>query len=130
MKWRKLILLTSSVLFLASVLNSCFYDEIVPEPQRVIQGGVSFSDNIIPILNSDCNYSGCHNSGGVPPDLSPSAAYNVLVSGNYVNTDSPEDSELYQWMLGNRGLVMPVSGTNSFYNSMILQWITEGAKNN
>ena len=97
-----------------------------PEIDTTVQ--VNFSKDIIPIFNQACNTSGCHNSGGVSPDLTPENAYAELFAGNFIDTLTPEDSELVQWMLGNRGLAMPPSGSNSEFNSKVLSWIGQGAK--
>jgi hypothetical protein len=113
--------------FLAFLITSCYYDTVLaPE----ISGPVSFSQDIIPIFNQSCNMAGCHNAGGTPPDLSPAGAYNALVNGNYINAASPEASELYLWMRGERGLPMPLSGPNATYNATVLAWIRQGALNN
>ena len=116
-------------LFLLLFLSQCYYDEILLEEPEPPEGDISFLSNIIPIFNADCNTSGCHN-GVIAPDLTPTNAYNALISGNYINTEVPEDSELYQWMAGNRSLSMPIDGPNSTYNVTVLEWIKQGAKNN
>ena len=111
-------------------LSQCYYDQIVYEEPEPPAGDISFLNEIIPIFNASCNISGCHNTGGIAPDLSPAKAYNALFSGSYIDRDVPENSELYQWMAGNRGLSMPISGPNATYNATVLQWIKQGAKNN
>lgn len=113
--------------FVALLAASCYYDAILP-PE--IAGDISFSEDIIPIFNQSCNSAGCHNTGGIPPDLTPANAYNALISGNYLNVASPENSELYLWMRGERALDMPLSGPNATYNATVLAWIRQGALNN
>jgi hypothetical protein len=113
--------------FLTFLATSCYYDAVL-EPE--ISGDVSFSADIIPIFNASCNFAGCHNSGGIPPDLSPGNAFNALNAGNYINVSSPEDSELYRWMRGERAQPMPLSGPNATYNATVLAWIKQGALNN
>jgi hypothetical protein len=115
------------------MLSGCYYDEILPEDLKIDNndaGTVSFANDIIPIFNQSCNGAGCHNTGGVPPDLSPTNAYNALTSGGYINTTLPEESELYQWMKGNRNIPMPIDGANAAYNAKVLAWIRQGAQNN
>ncbi len=99
-----------------------------PDVDTTVQ--VSFSGDVIPIFDADCNSSGCHNTGGTPPDLTPENAYEALFAGNYIDTLMPNDSELIQWMLGNRGLPMPLEGPDPDYNKTVLTWITQGAKDN
>lgn len=57
-------------------------------------------------------------------------AYESLWSGNYIDTLVPDQSELYQWMSGLKGLPMPVEGANATNNAVVLQWIEQGALNN
>ncbi len=109
--------------------TSCTYDQILEE-EIVVTEPVSFSADLIPIFNANCNMAGCHN-GSVAPDLRVSNAYNALISGSYVNTTNPANSELYLWMIGSEGrLQMPPSGTNATNNAIILAWIEQGALNN
>jgi hypothetical protein len=113
------------------VLNACYYDQVLPFEPPIIDVGenVSFSADIIPIFNAACNTSGCHN-GAVPPDLSPGKAHAALINGNYINTSSPEESELYLWMRGKRSMPMPLTGPDPTYNATVLAWIKQGALNN
>jgi hypothetical protein len=111
----------------ALLLTQCTYDVNVG---RVITDPVSFANDLLPIFNQSCNSSGCHNTGGVPPDLTTANAYDALISGGYINLSAPDRSELYLWMRGERGLPMPLSGPNENYNALVLAWITQGALNN
>ena len=120
---RYAILSTLVVLFAVS----CKYDDVLPPPPPE---NVSFSEDIIPIFNSSCNLAGCHNAAGHVPDLSPASAYDNLWNGMYIDTMVPEDSELYMWMAGLRGLPMPVEGVNNGYTSTVLEWIRSGAPDN
>ena len=122
----RLFLLSGLILLIHS---ACKYDEVLaPEPDPGIV--VSFSEDILPIFNASCNSAGCHNGAGHAPDLRASVAYDELWEGVYIDTLLPDQSELYQWMSGLRGLPMPVEGTNATYNATVLQWIEQGALNN
>ena len=80
---------------------------------------------------TSCSGSGCHNSGGIKPDLSPEKLYSTLVEGNYVNVDEPEKSSVYLSLTGNGKVSMPVGTNNpSNINNLMLAWIKQGAKNN
>lgn len=112
-------------------LSGCYKDEtVIIKTEEEITRDVSFANDIIPIFNSSCNSSGCHNSGGKAPELIGSKAYNSLINGGYINTGLPESSELYLWMNGEKGTPMPTSGINSDYNALVLAWIKQGALNN
>ena len=111
--------------------SGCYKDKTVLfDTGEEITRTVLFSADIIPILNQSCNTSGCHNAGGISPDLSATNAYSSLSAGNYFNTGNPASSELYLWMTGKKGLSMPTSGVNKDYNALILAWIKQGAQNN
>ena len=121
-----LMLATVSVL----VLQGCYKDKTVYLDAPAITRTVSFSQDILPIFNKSCNLSGCHSSGRQNPNLTPSSAYNSLITGNYVSKTSPENSLIYLKMTGKKGTVMPVGGMNKDYNALILAWIKQGANNN
>ena len=124
---KKLLGYIIASLLLVTILNACYYDEVV-----VFVGlptNVSLKNDVVPIFNSNCTSAGCHDA--VPayaPSLVQDKAYNALVNGNFINTNQPDKSLLYTTMLSGG---MPPSGplgTNDL--KIILGWITEGAKNN
>ncbi|HJW31036.1 MAG TPA: hypothetical protein VJ508_17540 [Saprospiraceae bacterium] len=109
-----------------TVVMSCKYDDVV-----IVQPAhISFSQDIIPIFNASCNTSGCHNGAGPVPNLTASAAYGSLWEASLIDTLQPTNSQLYQWVSGQKGLPMPPEGVNDQYVARILQWIDEGAQNN
>ncbi|MCB9299998.1 MAG: hypothetical protein H6566_05065 [Lewinellaceae bacterium] len=126
-------LATALLLFSMLAPTGCSYDSGIltiepPVIDTTVQ--VSFSIEIVPVFEQKCNFSGCHNTGGTPPDLTPANAYDDLIQGGYIDTDVPADSELMQWLLGNRSRPMPVSGPDNDLNTKVLTWITQGAKDN
>ena len=126
-------LATALLLFSMLAPTGCSYDSGIltiepPVIDTTVQ--VSFSMEIVPVFEQKCNFSGCHNTGGTPPDLTPANAYDDLIQGGYIDTDVPADSELMQWLLGNRSRPMPVSGPDNDLNTKVLTWITQGAKDN
>lgn len=129
LKYKIFLFLSAMVLWM---YTGCYYDEYLPEEDDpiVIDDPVNFVADIIPIFNQSCNNSGCHNQGGIPPDLSPNNAYNALQIGSYLNVATPADSELYQWMIGNRAIDMPPAGPIAEDNAKVLAWITQGALDN
>ena len=115
---------------LAALLQSCYKDIISPgaDPNGPPQP-VSFSGDIIPILNKSCNTAGCHDA--VPtkrPALTPDKAYNQLTSGGYVNTIAPHTSGFYTVVKG--GSMPPSGGITAADTQKILDWIRNGAPNN
>lgn len=130
---RKRLLSGSLILLLIisiSTFTSCEYEFI--EPEKVVidipPEGISFSDDIIPIFNSSCNNSGCHAAGFSILDLSPANAYNQLFAKGLLNTDVPDQSELYLKLTDTRGTHKDRSTPTE--QALILEWIVGGAKNN
>ena len=111
------LLLIVAVIFFAS----CEYDTIefekivIPPDQEV-----TFSKTVIPIFNSKCVE--CHD-GSIKLDLREDNAYNSLISGGYIKTDTPSESELYKQINEGHG------STNANERELILEWIKRGAKN-
>lgn len=130
MKTLKFHILTCIVAFLLLLGGGCYYDDIIFPTAGEIQGDVSFSADIVPIFNKDCNTSGCHSPGSQKPDLSSANAYQSLTNGGYVNISFPEESELYLWMKGLKSAPMPLSGSNAGHSANVLAWIKQGAQNN
>lgn len=125
--------LTTYILFLFFGLiisiSSCNYDYYV-EPHYEITDTVSFENDILPIFNNSCNTSGCHNTGGIAPDLTPLNAYNNLFLYNLVDTANPELSVLYERM-NSSSKPMPSSGKlPPLQIATVLAWIDQGGNNN
>jgi hypothetical protein len=120
---KKIILMMIALAGLA-FLQSCQYEWVDPI-DSVVPDNVSFSADIIPIFNSSC--VGCHKTGGTAPDLSAANAYNSLINGGFVNTATPESSEIYIE-------TAPGGGMNTYAkpgdSDVILKWIQQGALNN
>lgn len=110
-----------------TTVMSCTYNEVLPVELNPDEE-IFFSQDIIPIFESSCISSGCHN-GTVSPDLRSAAAYESLQTGGYLNTEVPDQSELYLWMSETNG-PMPPLGANATNNATVLQWIEQGANNN
>ena len=96
MTGKKYIYVTVALVLLV-VSAGCYKDIISPgsDPNGP-PAFVSFSGDLIPIFNTNCNSSGCHDA--VPahaPSLVPDKAYNALISGGYVNTAVPNQSTIY-----------------------------------
>jgi len=110
---------------ISAALVSCTYEELIP-PKVEVPDSVKFSVNIIPIFNSSCNNSGCHNKGGTPPDLTEANAYVSLTYFGYVDTDDPESSIIYEKITTGS---MKGNATDQD-RALILEWIKQGALDN
>ena len=104
--------------------TSCAYYE---KPLPDIPMDVSFSEDLIPYFETSCAKAGCHNTGGIPPDLTEDFAYLSLTGGGYINTDNPEQSLLYTKIAPGGSMEIYSSSRDT---NMVLVWIEEGAENN
>ena len=117
------------MIVLLSMMTSCEKDYLIPI-KSVIPDSVSFAANVIPIFEKSCIASGCHNTGGIAPDLTKDNAYNDLMLYGMVDTLNPASSILYARMTS-KGSPMPPSGLlKAGEDELILKWIEQGAKNN
>jgi hypothetical protein len=130
---KKIIALILVVIGSGFFFTGCYkVTTLVLNNDEEITTQVSLSTDVIPLLSKNCALSGCHNTGGIKPDLSADKAYNTLINGNYIDLNNPENSELYLWLTGKKAAAMPVGAANnpSNINQYVLAWIKQGAKNN
>jgi len=117
------------VVFLIGVLifASCAKDTVKP-PQSDVDTTqkVSFESDIQPIFTGGCLGSLCH-SGSVAPNLTAGKAYNALISGGFVNTVTPDNSEIYIEMKPGGGMSAHCTAEDA---DLVLLWITKGALDN
>lgn len=118
---RKFIFLFFTVVGISLIFNSCekkFIDLSSPP-----SGTLHFSTDIVPLLANKC--TSCHNSTGQSPSFEASVAYDNVIA--LVNTTTPESSTIYIHITENPnhhgGGVFQTEGDK------ILDWITQGAKN-
>ncbi|RUT79908.1 hypothetical protein DLK05_00715 [Ancylomarina longa] len=111
------------ILLAVLCFSSCEYDVIEEDPIVIPPTQeISFANDILPIFTSNC--VACHN-GSNNPDFRPDNAYNSLIDGDYINIDSPENSEIYQKLQSDPHSTR----ASSAQKQLILEWITRGAKN-
>jgi hypothetical protein len=128
---KKIIIITFSLFVL--LIAGCKKDItlIIQNETVPVTDTVSFSKDLVPLFSKNCALSGCHATGGHAPNLMADNAYNSLMS-KYVDIKTPENSILYERLTGKLSPSMPMGRTNnpSNINSLVLAWITQGAKNN
>lgn len=126
------MLLVPAMFFLAACEYEYIeYPKIVPPPPG--EDTTSFATEVLPIFsksndgNKACNAAGCHNTGGIKPDLSPANAFSALTTGNYINTANPASSKIYT-------KCAPGGSMNKYMAAddlaILLKWIQYGAPNN
>jgi hypothetical protein len=124
---KKYFIILISILF-SLLIASCKYDFLLPVPVGPVTGNVSFSKQVVPIFSAGGKCTSCHKPGGQSPDYTAANAYASIVP-SLVNTASPAQSKICTF-------AGPTSATHTWKKlsagetAIILQWITEGAKNN
>jgi hypothetical protein len=86
------------------------------------QVGMSFSKDVMPVLTL-CN--NCHTHPWTTSTVS-STYYTNLVNGGYIDPNSPTSSKIYVKLSGGH----PGSSISTADLNKVLNWITEGCKNN
>lgn len=91
---------------------------------------VTFTKDIIPILNASCNISSCH-SGSSPAGnlkLEQDSAYYFLFKKSEVDTLHPEQSTLYIKLNSVAPTMPPTGRLPQTKIDLFLDWIKQGAK--
>ena len=87
---------------------------------------VYFTKDILPILNSNCNMSGCH-TGNLGAEFSLTYYYAVM---KYVSVGNPNSSKIYEAVTSTKGRKMPPNGSlTQSQIDLLSAWITQGASN-
>lgn len=117
------------VLFMLSLVAfSCTYEKI--EIADELPQNVSFQNDLIPLFNRSCNSIGCHNAGGIAPDLSAENSYKSLTTvANMIDLETPENSVFYIRMIDAQR-PMPLSGVMPYESQQVLSWIKDDAQEN
>ncbi len=123
---KRLSIYAGLLFFMVFALVSCYKDIILPSVVSTAPPQfVSFSNDLQPLLTTNCAVSGCHVKGAQVPYLTPDVSYQQLLGG-FVNTVKPEQSQLYIMINGNMQVHIP----NAADRQKIYDWIRNGAPNN
>lgn len=117
---RRLMMLAGSILV---ILAACTKYEIPKPPcPEDLPTNVSYAADVQSIFDSNCIM--CH-SGAQSPDLRPDWSYDELIDGDYIDTDFPCSSLLYEKLTGSHA-----DRVSEDQVLTILGWIDEGAEDN
>ncbi len=107
------------------MLTNCRHDGQLPEQQ------VSFSADILPIIQLNCQHDGCHGTQNTSEfEL---MTYEDVMDHGKVKAGNPKDSKLYQAVTGSGEEFMPAAPYPALSErnlKLIYIWIGQGAKNN
>lgn len=123
------ILAVISATYMVTLLQSCDYGYLKPVVIS-IPDTVSFTDNILPIFTDNCALSGCHETGGIAPDLTPKNAYSDLWLYGFVDTTDVQSSILYSRLASTSDPMPPTGNLGNDKIQLVLAWIEQGARDN
>ena len=126
---KRLLTFTSLLFFMGIGLAGCYKDIIIPETVADPDGppqSVSYKDQLMPLLNTNCALSGCHVSGGHKPYMNTAISYQEIVNGGFVNILVPQESIIYKKINGEMKEFIPSASDRQ----KVYDWIRNGAPNN
>jgi hypothetical protein len=121
----------------AFLLLTCTHDPYyLSDPEPIISANCSsdtvyFVNDVLPLIQSSCALSGCHNSSSAAEGVILTDYVNIIESG-HVKPHKPKSSELYKVITGGGEESMPPSPRpqlTSEQTSLIHKWIDQGAWN-
>jgi hypothetical protein len=133
--------ITGLLLLIVLVLFSCKHeipDQVLIAPP--VDGGVQtcstdtvyFQNKVLPLINSSCAMSGCHDAITHKDGINLSSYAKILATGG-VKPGNPSGSKLYTILSKSGGDRMPPAPAAAFTQAqkdIIYKWIQQGAKNN
>lgn len=131
-----------SAFFVLAINTSCKHesDQITDIPADTTSSNqnkcnpdsIYFAQEILPIFQSTCAMSGCHDVASHKKDIILDTYAHILSTGK-IKVSNPADSKIYKVLFESgedRMPPPPSSPTTSAQQSAILKWISQGAKNN
>ncbi|MGF2412177.1 hypothetical protein [Ferruginibacter sp.] len=140
MKHKTSLLLAGMVLFFVWAVSSCKHEIPLTDAQTAIIGGtqtcstdtVYFQNKVLPLLNSSCAMSGCHDAI-TREDGVELTSYAKIISTGGVRAGNPAGSDLYKVLNKSGSDRMPPPPAAAFTQAqkdIVYKWILQGAKNN
>ena len=116
-----------------SLLASCKHKSLIEEIPEVIPcdaNQIDFVNQVLPILQSSCATTGCHNAASHQDGVVLDTYENIIQTAD-VNAGNANDSELYEVLVENGNDIMPPQGSGMSLSAaqIIKDWINQGAKN-
>lgn len=93
---------------------------------------VYFAQEILPVLQSSCAMSGCHDANTHKEGIILDSYAKILSTGK-IKINDPADSKIYEAINENGDDIMPpppAASMSAEFKSKLLKWISQGAKNN
>lgn len=141
----KIIIKISIVILFATLFVTSCSDYITNSTPSIADNNSmlimpKFTEIQTKVFNKTCATTGCHNTGGVAPDLSGNSYLNIVnklgsTGIPYIKPNEPNKSYLYLKVIGDasiQGQKMPLNSSplSSATLDAFRKWIEDGAKNN
>ncbi len=135
------IAITGILLFLLLMLLSCKHEipqqnltdpPVIGGTQSCSADTVYFQNKVLPLINSSCAMSGCHDAVTKKEGVNLSSYANIIATGG-VKPNDPANSKLYRVLNKTGSERMPPPPAAAFTQAqkdIIYKWILQGAKNN
>jgi Planctomycete cytochrome C len=133
---KKILIITTCIVLLVTVINACKHEALplvvdpTPISGPVANNGVCFETEILPLMQSNCAKSGCHDAITHEKNLVLDSYANILkrdiVPGN------ADNSKIYKVLFrtgSDRMPPPPNADLTAAQKALIGKWINEGAKN-
>jgi uncharacterized membrane protein len=133
---KKILFIAALIISLTVVINACKHEapvlpvDATPLPGTVLNNGVCFQSEILPLFQSNCAKAGCHDAITHEKDLVLDSYANILkrkiVPGN------ADASKIYKVLFEtgkNKMPAAPNADLTPVQKALIGKWINEGAKN-
>ena len=131
---RKVIFPACIFILFGVTFFSCTYEKAELKVDCVLPVAVSFNNDVMPIINAQCNGLGCHNgaTNAGHLNLESSVAYSQLMhaGSGYIDTLNPTASILYGSLISASNVMPPAGKLDDCKIKLVLDWIQQKAKNN
>ena len=133
---KKLFFTVAALIITVFVINSCKHEvpvltvDTTPIPGPVANNGVCFESEILPLFQSNCAKSGCHDAATHTEDLILDSYANIMRKD--IIPGKADNSKLYRVLFETGKDKMPPAPNadlTAAQKAMIGKWINEGAKN-
>ena len=118
-----LVILSMSGILIGLIINSCKHE--VTDISKI--KSICFDNDVLPIFQSNCTMSGCHNASSTEIDIHLDNYTNVM---KVVVPKKPFKSRLYNAITNKWGQIMPpppASPLTENQRSLVYLWILQGA---
>lgn len=117
------------------ILSACKHDTLIEIPSTKVDcnnGEVDFVNQVLPILQTSCATSGCHNVGSHKEGIVLDSYKNIMETVE-VNAGDANSSKLYEVLIETGNDIMPPTSSGmsltAAQKNIIKDWINQGAKN-